>query len=98
MTAPLTEKARITRAALIQSATELQSSYLAEWKTIYRDIQAEEGLDPTLDMDALLTMLWATELGLGVLESWDIELPKPATWARLVDRILASLEGPTQRL
>jgi hypothetical protein len=51
-----------------------------------------EGLDPAIDMDAVLIMLWATELGLGVLESWDVELPKPATWARLVDRVLASLE------
>ena len=39
-------------------------------------------------------MLWATELGLGVLESWDVDLPKPATWARLVDRVLGSLEAP----
>jgi hypothetical protein len=45
-------------------------------------------------MDAVLVMLWATELGLGLLESWDVELPKPAAWARLVDRLLGSLESP----
>ena len=72
---------------------ELQTSKLAEWRTIYHEIQEAEGLDPDLDMDALLIMLWATELGLGMLESWDVELPKPGTWARLVDRLLAPLEG-----
>jgi AcrR family transcriptional regulator len=73
---------------------ELQSAKLDEWKAIYHQIQENEGLDPAVDMDSVLIMLWATELGLGVLESWDVELPKPATWARLVDRILGSLEAP----
>jgi AcrR family transcriptional regulator len=76
---------------------DLQSSQLDEWKVIYHQIQEHEGLDHTVDMDALLIMLWATELGLGMLESWDIELPKPAAWGRLVDRVLASLEPPSSR-
>ena len=71
---------------------ELQTSQLGEWKRVYQQIQQTEGLDPTVDMDAVLVMLWATELGLGMLESWDVELPKPTTWADLVDRILGSLE------
>jgi AcrR family transcriptional regulator len=70
----------------------LQVAKLAEWRAIYRELQEREGLDPAVDMDAVLVMLWATELGLGLLESWDVELPKPATWARLVDRVLGSLE------
>ena len=73
---------------------ELQTAKLAEWKAIYHQLQVTEGLDPDVDMDAVLILLWATELGLGVLESWDVELPKPATWARLVDRVLSSLEAP----
>ncbi len=73
---------------------ELQSSKLAEWKVIYREIQENEGLDPTVDIDAVLVMLWATELGLGMLESWDVELPRPAVWGRLVERIIGSLEPP----
>jgi AcrR family transcriptional regulator len=71
---------------------ELQTAKLEEWKAIYHELQQTEGLDPEVDMDAVLTMLWATELGLGVLESWNVELPKPATWGRLVDRILRALE------
>jgi len=73
---------------------DLQVAKLAEWKAIYHDIQRDEGLDPDVDMDAVLVMLWATELGLGLLESWDVELPKPTAWARLVDRLLGSLESP----
>jgi AcrR family transcriptional regulator len=75
---------------------ELQTAKLAEWKTIYHELQEEEGLDPAVDMDAMLTMLWATELGLGLLECWDVELPKPATWARVVDRFIGSLDPPTR--
>ena len=71
---------------------ELQTATLAEWRTIYQELQEQEGLDPTVDMDAVLTMLWATELGLGLLESWDVELPNPATWGRVVDRFIGSLE------
>ena len=77
------------------SCTSSRTSELAEWRTIYHEIQETEGLDPDLDMDALLIMLWATELGLGMLEAWEVELPKPGTWARLVDRLLAPLEDPT---
>jgi AcrR family transcriptional regulator len=71
---------------------ELQNKKLAEWKAIYHEVQDREGLDPDVDMDALLVMLWATELGLGMLEAWDVDLPKPATWGRLVERLLGSLE------
>jgi AcrR family transcriptional regulator len=71
---------------------ELQQKQLAEWRAIYRDLQENEGLDPDIDMDALLTMLWATELGLGMLEAWDVELPKPTAWAKIIDRFIGSLE------
>jgi AcrR family transcriptional regulator len=74
---------------------DLQATKLAEWRAIYHEIQRDEGLDPDVDMDAVLIMLWATELGLGLLESWDVDLPKPATWGRLVDRVLGSLESPS---
>src|SRR3954452_15481259 len=70
---------------------ELQSARIADWKRIYHDIQEHEGIDPDVDMDAVLIMLWATELGLGVLESWDVELPKPRVWGQLADRVLVSL-------
>ena len=36
---------------------DLQIAKLAEWKAIYHDIQRDEGLDPDVDMDAVLVML-----------------------------------------
>jgi hypothetical protein len=75
---------------------ELQTTKLAEWNAIYRQLQEVEGLDPSVDMDAVLTMLWAAELGLGLLESWEVELPKPATWGRAVARFIGSLEAPAR--
>lgn len=71
----------------------VQVAKLDEWKAIYHELQETEGLDPSVDMDALLVLLWATELGLGLLESWDVELPKPGAWAALIDRILGCLES-----
>ena len=71
---------------------ELHSEKLREWKTIYAQIQSVEKLDPMVDMDAVLIMLWATELGLGMLESWEVDLPKPVAWGRLIERMLSSLE------
>ena len=74
----------------------MMSAQLDEWKVNYRDVQVREGLDPTVDMDAVVTMLWAIELGLGMLEAWDVELPKPATWANVVDRVIGALEPPVR--
>ena len=73
----------------------MQSVQLDEWKAIYREVQTREGLDPTVDMDALVVMLWATELGLGMLEAWEVELPQPATWGKLVARLIGSIEPPS---
>jgi AcrR family transcriptional regulator len=72
----------------------LQTAKLDEWKEIYTRLQASEDLDPSVDMDAVVIMLWATELGLGLLEAWEVELPKPAAWGRVVDRVIGSLERP----
>jgi AcrR family transcriptional regulator len=72
---------------------ELQRKQLAEWRVIYHELQEAEGLDASVDMDAVLTMLWATELGLGMLEAWEVDLPRPATWSHLVERFIGSLEA-----
>jgi AcrR family transcriptional regulator len=74
---------------------EMQEAKLREWGAIYRSVQQEQGIDPDVDMEALLILLWSAELGLGILEAWDVELPKPATWARLIKRVLESLESQT---
>jgi AcrR family transcriptional regulator len=74
---------------------DLQESKLEEWRTIYRSLQHEQNTFPGIDMDALVTMLWATELGLGVLEAFDVELPKPTAWQSLLHALLEPLERGT---
>jgi len=69
----------------------------AEWTQIYREIWQNEGLDPSIDPESLHVLLWAAELGIGVLEALDVELPKPKTLSRLVGRLVGSLRDPTSR-
>jgi len=70
---------------------ELLRAKLAEWRSIYHDVQVDQHIDPEVDMDSLLVVLLATELGLGVLESIGVELPKPAAWERTINRLLTTL-------
>src|SRR3954453_12643828 len=71
--------------------SELLSTKLAEWRAIYHEVQIAEKMDPDVDMDTVVVMLVAAELGLGVLESIGLDLPKPAAWERTVERLLTSL-------
>jgi TetR/AcrR family transcriptional regulator, transcriptional repressor for nem operon len=71
---------------------DLQTAKLREWQRIYRDIRTDQDLDPTADMDTLVVMLWAAELGLGVLDALDVDLPKPAAWGRMVERVVGAFE------
>jgi len=70
---------------------ELLSTKLDEWRAIYHEVQIDEKMDPDVDMDTVVVMLVAIELGLGVLESIGLDLPKPAAWERTVERLLTSL-------
>ena len=69
---------------------DLQTAKLDESHTIYRELQQTEHLDPDADMHTLVVFLWAAEAGLGVLEALDVPLPKPAAWARLIERVVRS--------
>ena len=71
--------------------SELLSTKLAEWRAIYHEVQINEKMDPDVDMDTVVVMLVAIELGLGVMESIGLDLPKPAAWERTVARLLTSL-------
>jgi AcrR family transcriptional regulator len=84
---------------------------LDSWTRDYEDWQRSAGVDPTLDMGALLKMLWAIELGTGVLEALQVERPTRAGRRRppllgrdrsqIIVRFLSSLEntasGSTRR-
>jgi AcrR family transcriptional regulator len=52
------------------------------------------GVDPTLDMRALVLLIWSADLGLAVLDAMGIELPDPKDWAKLMHRMLMSLAAP----
>lgn len=75
------------RALLHDVVSERQSG----WAKQYRDAWVGEGLDPDVDPAAVLVLVWAAELGLGVLEALDVKLPKPNVLAETVRRLIGSL-------
>jgi len=52
------------------------------------------GVDPSIDMRALVTLIWSADLGLGVLDALGVDLPDPDAWSGLMRRLLHSLEAP----
>ena len=70
---------------------EVLRARLDEWGGQYRGVQAQGGFDG-IDMDALLTLLLAMELGRGILEATGVDLPDPASWSATVRRVLEGIE------
>jgi AcrR family transcriptional regulator len=70
---------------------DLLAAKQAEWAAIYREIWAVEALDPEVDPAAFMELLWAAELGFGVLEAYGIEPPKPSVLSRTVGRMVRAL-------
>jgi AcrR family transcriptional regulator len=66
------------------------------WAAQYREVWEQERLDPDVDPKAVLTVLFAAEVGMGVLEALDIELPRPGLLARAVGKLVGGL-GPARR-
>jgi TetR/AcrR family acrAB operon transcriptional repressor len=71
---------------------ELYETKLAEWRAIYRTLQDEDDSFAGIDMDTLVVLLWAMELGLGVLEAAAVDLPKPTAWSATLRRLLEGVE------
>jgi AcrR family transcriptional regulator len=63
----------------------------AQWTKLYRQVWADEDLDPAIDPEAVMLFVWAAELGLGVLEALDVELPRPGVLSTAVQRLVGSL-------
>jgi AcrR family transcriptional regulator len=55
------------------------------------------GVDPALDMRALVTLIWSADLGLGVLAALGVDIPDSRAWSELIRRLLHSLEAPGAR-
>jgi AcrR family transcriptional regulator len=97
-------KRRALRALLVEGAAaarvdddvrallhELVSERQARWAKQYRDAWIAEDLDPDVDPTAVLAFVLAAELGLGVLEAFDVTLPKPAVLGNTVARLIEPL-------
>jgi AcrR family transcriptional regulator len=68
-----------------------QVASLDRWAGAYDDLQEQGDIAADLDAQGVLRLLWALELGLGVLEALDLDLPDPAQAARIVGRMVAGL-------
>ena len=84
-------------AAVRERLNREQVRRLESWVVEYEAAQGSGELDSDVDMRAAVMMLWALELGLGVLEAFAIDAPDPEAWADLTRRFIESIEGPTGR-
>jgi AcrR family transcriptional regulator len=72
---------------------EIVTAKLDEWAEMYRGVWEDEGLDPDVDPEAVLFLLFAAEVGTGVLEALAIEPPKPGVLSNAVRKLIGSLAG-----
>ena len=70
-----------------------QSEKLDEWRRIYHELQEAGQIEDDVDVDTMVTYLWSAELGLGVLEALDVEVPKPGRWAKTANRVARAFAG-----
>ena len=64
---------------------------LDEWASDYKAIWRRDGLDPEVDPEALMLLLFAAEIGLGILEAIDVEPPKPGILATVVETLVGAV-------
>jgi AcrR family transcriptional regulator len=77
------DRLRETMLPRIDMATEAHE----EWRD-------RAGVDPSIDMRALVTLIWSADLGLSVLDALGVDLPDVGAWSDLMRRLLHSLEAP----
>ncbi len=70
---------------------------LDDWTAAHDAWRAAQGIDPAVDMRALVVLLVSADLGLGVLGALGAELPDPESFAALIAALLASLERGHER-
>ena len=74
-----------------------QLADLDRWSEAYRSLQEQGDISPDLDAAAVLRILWALEVGIGVLEAMEIDLPAPKQTGEIVGRMVEGLADPRRR-
>lgn len=70
---------------------EEQLAHLDVWIDGYKRHREAQGIDPNVDVQTMVELTWAIELGLGVLEAIGIE-PKRTAWADMLNRVARSMQ------
>lgn len=73
---------------------EEQLAHIDAWIKGYERDRERLGIDPAVDMETAVLYTWATELGLGVLESVGIRPKSAKAWADISNRMARSLQLP----
>lgn len=79
-----------------QRVRDAQKSHIDDWSAAYHVHRERMGLDPDVDIDTAILFNWAAELGLGILEAFDLA-PDPEHWAAIQARAARSLLDPKRR-
>ena len=79
----------------VRSTIWVTNRCITPWLRGYERSRERLGIDPSVDMETAVLTIWATELGLGVLESLGIEPPSAKAWADMQNRIGRSLRLPS---
>ncbi len=82
-----------TDSELRESLRPPLTALIGQWIEDYRGWQQFGKVDPDVDMATLVPVLWAIELGIGVLEAQGAVRVKPAALADFVGTFLQAFEG-----
>lgn len=74
-----------------------QREHVDAWIAGYHANRERLGIDPEVDIDTAVLYTWAVELGLGILESFDMAPESPEHWAEIQGRLALSLLTPAAR-
>jgi AcrR family transcriptional regulator len=73
---------------------EEQLGHINVWTEGYKRERERLGIHPSVDIDTAVLVMWAVELGLGVLEGVGIEPRSASAWADIQNRLARSLQLP----
>jgi len=72
---------------------EVQVTRLAAWTAVARAHQDDGDLDPTIDVDTWMRLLWALQFGLVVFDVFDIAPPDADDTGAPLQRVLDSFRA-----